>query len=101
MATGAEVGCTIREATYLDCACGMMHSHAIVEKMIALLPFGNGKRLDLLANKRMLAQLPNLERHTGGKGRDTIDYAKLAAVNGAGTSRRFGPSSKATWRQRS
>jgi hypothetical protein len=53
-----------------------------------LLPFVNQKRVDLLVNERMPAQMQkNLERRSGRGGTDTIDHPKHGhddVINAAG-----------------
>ena len=46
------------------------------ELYFALLPLLNSRRLDLLDNKRLNAQLCGLERRTARGGRDSIDHAR-------------------------
>lgn len=41
-----------------------------------LLPLVNGRRVDLVTNKRMVVQMQTLERKTGRGGKDVIDHPK-------------------------
>jgi hypothetical protein len=44
------------------------------ELYLSMLPAINSKRVDLLDNPRLIAQLAGLERRTGRSGKDTVDH---------------------------